>query len=190
MPGNSEDSLEEIEVDFRDELFKRFAAAVAARDGAKLVELKAELKKARVTGRSRGDCSMCCKVFDIPELDKPAHRWCRHCRPGKGGCSIYDSRPAGCREFSCLWLNGHGTADWYPPKSKIVMRMIPADDGGAPILEFHVDANYPNRWREEPYYDAIKRASAIGLMSPDGEEFRVQVIVKDDTFSILPKLVT
>lgn len=70
------------------------------------------------------------------------------------------------------------------------MRMIPADDGGAPILEFTVDAAYPNRWKEEPYCGEIFKASAMGLMAPDGDEFRVRVIVKDDAFSILPELVT
>ncbi len=48
--------------------------------------------------RSCGACSMCCYVppIDEPEIKKEANVWCRHCRPGHGGCSIYEQRPASC----------------------------------------------------------------------------------------------
>src|SRR5262249_6364064 len=58
----------------------------------------------RITGRECGECSACCKVLDVLELDKPAHQWCKHCRPGRGGCLIYDRRPTICRVFACAWL--------------------------------------------------------------------------------------
>jgi Fe-S-cluster containining protein len=50
-----------------------------------------------------GNCNMCCKLPDVPELRKPANQWCSHCDIGKG-CRIYESRPAPCRNFQCLWL--------------------------------------------------------------------------------------
>lgn len=54
--------------------------------------------------RSCGSCSMCCKVLGIPELDKPADKWCQHCDPGNDGCTIYEDRPPVCRTFECIWL--------------------------------------------------------------------------------------
>ena len=32
---------------------------------------------------------MCCKFFSIPEVNKFPNEWCKHCRRGKGGCTIY-----------------------------------------------------------------------------------------------------
>lgn len=50
-----------------------------------------------------GSCTACCRVFDIPQLEKPAGAWCQHCDIGKG-CKIYEARPQPCVEFECLWL--------------------------------------------------------------------------------------
>src|SRR5499433_549733 len=51
-------------------------------------------------GRVRGGSGMalCCRILHVRELDKPAHQWCEHCRPGRGGCSIYDRRPTSSRD--------------------------------------------------------------------------------------------
>jgi hypothetical protein len=53
---------------------------------------------------------------------------------------------------------------------------------GVPVLEFIVDGKYPGRWREPPYYEAIKRAAAIGL----AEKFAVKVICGTDVFFVFP----
>ncbi len=56
-----------------------------------------------VGGRSCGDCTLCCKLIGIPELEKPPGTWCLRCTIGKG-CQIYDTRPEACRNFRCAWL--------------------------------------------------------------------------------------
>jgi len=53
-----------------------------------------------------GDCTMCCRVFAIAELQKPLNKWCKHCDIGKG-CRIYETRPAVCVDFACIWLESH-----------------------------------------------------------------------------------
>ena len=66
----------------------------AGEDHAKLAEEFIEVSK-KYTGRQCGDCSMCCKVLPITrttELQKPAGAWCKHCRPSKGGCGIYETQ--------------------------------------------------------------------------------------------------
>ena len=50
-----------------------------------------------------GTCTACCRIFDIPELKKPAGKWCEHCEIGRG-CTIYSERPQMCIDFECLWL--------------------------------------------------------------------------------------
>ena len=57
-----------------------------------------------VPGRSCGECSLCCKLLRIEAFNKPVGTWCSHCAPGRGGCTIYETRPTECRDFYCAWL--------------------------------------------------------------------------------------
>ena len=112
---------------------------------------------ARELGRRCSDCSLCCKVLDIPEIPKPADQWCTHCKPGHG-CTIYESRPLVCRGFACQWLvDGSFGDEWRPTKSKMVMRMVPYR--GRLLLYVTVDPAYPGAWRRSPYYQHLKDRS-------------------------------
>jgi hypothetical protein len=106
--------------------------------------------------RTCGICSLCCKLPYMAELDKPIDTWCRHCRPGKGGCSIYPQRPSSCRDFECLWRIDEQFGDeWCPARSKMLLAVKPAD--GRVVVT--VDPAFPTAWRREPYYSWF-RASA------------------------------
>src|SRR4051794_7389373 len=63
------------------------------------------------TGRACGSCSLCCKLLPIRELEKPENKWCVHCKPASGGCTIYADRPPSCREFACHWLISKNLGD-------------------------------------------------------------------------------
>lgn len=52
-----------------------------------------------------GECTVCCEVLRVDELDKPAGLLCEHCDAGTG-CTIYDKRFEICRTYQCLWLQG------------------------------------------------------------------------------------
>ena len=92
---------------------------------------------------------MCCKLLAIPELDKPALRWCAHCDIGTG-CKIYDSRPAPCAAFVCGYLTSPGLDErWRPADSKIVL----AFDEAAKRIYVHVEND---AWRREPFHARIK----------------------------------
>jgi len=121
-------------------------------------------KRAAELGRKCGSCSLCCKVLEIPEIEKPAGRWCKDCKPGHG-CAIYEKRPEVCRAFGCQWLvDGSFSAEWAPTRSKMVLRMMPGYDGGL-ALHVVVDPSYPNAWRKSPYYEHLKdRSTRIGVM--------------------------
>ena len=104
-----------------------------------------------VPGRQCGACTLCCKVLNIPALNKPENVWCGHCKQGTG-CTIYQSRPEVCRDFYCSYrLSADIPEVWFPLKSKIMLR---ADPGG--IVAF-VDPGRPNAWREEPYYSHLRQ---------------------------------
>ncbi len=102
-------------------------------------------------GRACGNCTMCCKLLRIEELDKPVGEWCRHCDIGKG-CRIYDSRPEPCRGFNCGYLTLPMVGEhWFPAKSRMIV--YPAPDGKR--ISIVVDQARALVWREEPYFSEI-----------------------------------
>jgi hypothetical protein len=150
----------------------------------------------KTTGRECGTCSLCCRLLDVPEAGKAKNEWCPHCRPGRG-CQIYDKRPDSCRSYSCLWLiHSLFGEEWFPARSKIVIDMAPDEqhrlvdeEHSVVLLRFHVDPQYPNRWKEEPYYSAIKHLALRGLrgeLLPGGKQCLTHVIVKSRHTLILP----
>lgn len=162
-------------------------------DASKLTdETAAELSMALIaaarqrSGRSCGSCSQCCKTLsiDAPELKKPMDAWCRHCAP-KGGCRVYSERPNVCKAFACGWLlNANIDEAWWPARSKIVIHYH--RNGPKIICAFVVDASYPHRWREEPFYSDIKRAALAGLSQRGAGHFITHVEVAERKFLILP----
>ncbi len=103
--------------------------------------------------RACGTCTLCCKVFKLAELDKPAGVWCRHCEQGVG-CRIHPTRPPQCREFFCLWLTDSSMpAEWKPERSKMVRSVFPANG----FIYVQVDSGFPQAWRKAPYYDELRR---------------------------------
>ena len=82
----------------------------------KLLPLSEEITPGRVCG----ECTACCKTHEVSEIEKPAGRWCRHCRAGVG-CGIYSARPKPCVDFKCSWLMGHGDDGLRPDRSKIII---------------------------------------------------------------------
>jgi hypothetical protein len=138
------------------------------------------------TGRSCGDCSLCCKLLPINTLGKPANKWCQHCLPGnKGGCAIYNNRPPVCRGFACQWLANPELGDeWRPTRAKMVAHFV-EESSKPPFLRFAVDPGAPNKWRTEPYYTQIKIIARNGLNSVFGYYFQTYVDVGDKYFVIL-----
>ena len=134
--------------------------------------------QASAPGRSCAGCTMCCRIFGIPELQKPRHQWCSHCEIGVG-CKIYDERPASCREFVCGYLVDGGVPEhWKPSKSRMVLT---SEDSGRRLV-IHVDTSRPDAWKKAPYYAEIKRLAATAARN------RRQVIVwqGENAIAVLP----
>jgi hypothetical protein len=128
-------------------------------------------------GRSCGKCSLCCKLLHVVELNKPAGKWCKHCRPGRpeGGCTIHETRPPICRGYACGWLMSNTVSeDWYPPISHMVLSLAPLD--GILTCTVTVDPNFSGMWKREPYYSQLKAMAYNGLhVSRPREILLVQV---------------
>ena len=110
-------------------------------------------------GRACGTCTLCCKVYDVPALDKPAGQWCGHCKPGRG-CGIHLTRPDHCRSFHCLWMTETWLGpEWKPERSKIVLSIDPATR----FLFAQIDPGHAAAWRRDPYYGQLKRWAAASV---------------------------
>lgn len=70
--------------------------------------------------RTCGSCTLCCKLLEAHEIERPANEGCTQCST-KAGCAIYGSRPHACIDFECLLLRGVGPDELRPDRSKVVM---------------------------------------------------------------------
>ncbi|HTU25735.1 MAG TPA: hypothetical protein VMF30_10075 [Pirellulales bacterium] len=67
-----------------------------------------------------GECTACCTVMGVRELNKAPYQPCPHeC----GRCAIYESRPATCRSYRCAWLLGsiEGGEECRPDKLGLLL---------------------------------------------------------------------
>ena len=81
-----------------------------------------------IPGKACGECSFCCKVLEIVEFEKPAGRWCEHCQKS-GGCGVYETRPAVCRAYECLWKGDRALgAQLRPDRVGVILMEDPDSD--------------------------------------------------------------
>lgn len=130
-----------------------------------------------MTGERACDgCTLCCKVFAIPEFKKPMGVWCPHVVKGRG-CGIYEERPYVCRATNCLWLANAEVPDyWKPDRSKMVL----AGDAAGTLISVLVDAGYENNWKKPPFYGDLKAWAAQ-------MRWRVQVLTPKHGWIIFPE---
>jgi hypothetical protein len=123
--------------------------------------------------RQCGDCTLCCKLIAVRELDKLAGQRCDHQRMGKG-CSIYDRRPPSCRFWNCRWLVEDDTAELSrPDRSHYVVDIIPdfvtavPNDGGpkvpVQVVQVWVDPKYPDAHQDPALRAYLARRGEEGI---------------------------
>lgn len=91
-----------------------------------------------------GPCTLCCKVLAVVDMTPPKEKdvWCQHAVKGKG-CAIYETRPATCQEFHCVWLINNMHPDARPDKIHGVLSST--NDGKNLVL--HEDPGWPGHAR-------------------------------------------
>ncbi|MFM9974450.1 MAG: hypothetical protein ACKVON_07740 [Beijerinckiaceae bacterium] len=129
------------------------------------------------SSRSCGDCTLCCKVYPVPVMQKPRNVWCKECKPGRG-CGIWQTRPEFCRDFHCTYINDTRLGpEWKPNVCKFVMNWATPQH-----LHVTVDPGSPLSYRKEPYYAGLK-ATAERCMA---KEQSVIVFSGENKFLMLP----
>ena len=81
------------------------------------------MKKAKK--RQCGTCTECCTSLGVKELSKPEGVACQYL--GEKGCGTYDDRPASCRAFECLWLQGWIDGPFRPDRVGLVFDVATGD---------------------------------------------------------------
>jgi hypothetical protein len=118
---------------------------------------------AAASGRSCGACSLCCTVLRVDELAKLGGTPCLHQR-AEGGCAIHPRRPAICRRYRCLWLQGGLDPGDRPDRLGAVLDL--ASRGGLPELVVHE--------AEPGAFDRSSRLREIALHHRDSMPVRIQ----------------
>jgi hypothetical protein len=122
---------------------------------------------------------MCCKLYDVPDVQSVAGKWCRHCAPGKG-CAIHATRPEVCQRFFCGWMVSAGLGpEWKPERAKLIIRLIPADSGPL-CIAVDVDEGFPAAWQRADIYTKLKRIAASSA------EVAVRVCIGRRRIVVLP----
>lgn len=122
--------------------------------------------------RKCGECTLCCKLISVRELNKDAGQRCDHQRMGKG-CAIYEKRPMSCRFWNCRWLVEDDTADLSrPDRSHYVVDIMPdfvtaMPDGGekvhVQVVQVWVDPKYPDAHRDPALRAFLARRGEEGI---------------------------
>jgi hypothetical protein len=129
-------------------------------------------------GRDCGSCTLCCKLFPVPELDKPAGRWCRHIAQGRG-CGIHATRPQVCRDFFCQWIYNPALGpEWKPERARFVLSIYP----GSNTLLVSADPGAPAAWRGPLYLPSLRRWAEAALAQGD----QVLVFTGNRAVAVLP----
>lgn len=129
--------------------------------------------------RQCGSCTACCTLLEVTDVGKSMNEWCRHCDAGKG-CAIYEHRPQMCRSFSCAWLQGHLDEEWFPEKAGMVVHF------SQDAVNVQVDPEFPDRWRQEPYFSKLCEWSLNGIRMNGNRGYATLVMVgSSDKFLLL-----
>tara|TARA_R110002096_G_scaffold257381_1_gene450887 strand:+ start:233189 stop:233770 length:582 start_codon:yes stop_codon:yes gene_type:complete len=100
--------------------------------------------KLLVENRECGACTVCCVelVIEDPELVKLPGVNCKHLKRS-GGCGIYQTRPATCEKWYCMWrFMPLLDDDWRPDQKGVLIKRvfdnIPAGYEGKLALNFEI----------------------------------------------------
>lgn len=99
-----------------------------------------------------GECSLCCKLIDVPGL-AGAGKWCPNCKPGAsaGGCQIHEDRPSVCLGFDCFWRAESWPDELRPDMCKVIFEALP----GVRTILMSVDPSRPDAWKEPSVLNVV-----------------------------------
>jgi len=133
--------------------------------------------------RECGECTLCCRLLPVPQLDKPAGARCPHQRHSCG-CAIYADRPNSCRLWVCRWLINDDTGDLRrPDRSHYVIDIMPdyvtitdnatGEQQHVGVVQIWVDERHPGAHRDPALRAFLERNKMPGLVRANNNKAAV-----------------
>ena len=119
-----------------------------------------------VQGRECGECTACCKFLEIPELNKPVDVLCQHCTGHS--CGIYESRPAVCRGWYCVWRVEKELSDDVRPDKCGVMFSLDGDGRPQTIFDHFFIVGRTLAGGDRSTFDTPAVAAALQVLTKNG----------------------
>lgn len=126
-----------------------------------------------MTERRCGDCTLCCKLLPVREMNKRAGERCQHQR--HTGCAVYrkPGMPMSCSMWSCRWVVNDDTGELRrPDRSHYVIDMMPDfvtvvdDETGErtplEVVQVWVDPKHRDAWQDPALLDYLARRGEEG----------------------------
>ncbi|MEM9883228.1 MAG: hypothetical protein AAF800_09960 [Planctomycetota bacterium] len=123
------------------------------------------------SARACGSCTACCHSLVIEELHKPAFADCAHACPHGGGCKAYHDRPASCRGFRCLWLDGHLTEDDRPDRLGVIFTTTHDDRVGVHPLVVEARPGAAQQPAVRRAVERLRDRAPVLVLTPAGGTF-------------------
>jgi hypothetical protein len=127
-----------------------------------------------------GDCTECCTVLAISELDKPIWTNCRHQMKSKEhagkrgwmdgvGCAIYHTKPTECSTYWCFFSGGMFGSDikYRPDKLGLIIDFRGVEEDAAERLPIQ----FLQVWESRP--NALKTPRAKEVIDSLGKKFPI-----------------
>lgn len=136
--------------------------------------------------RRCGDCTACCSVLAVGEIQKKAWTPCEHCQPRRSsrrdaGCRIYVTRPEGCRTYQCLWSLGFGKTSHRPDKTGVIFDMALNSQQAAVVRALDEHYKLPVMIAREVWNGAFMREPAQDVISRVATRAIVILLYADET---------
>jgi hypothetical protein len=138
--------------------------------------------------RKCNECTLCCKLVPVKELEKPANTRCQYQRQIKG-CTIYHDlkMPISCSLWNCRWLVNDDTNDLArPDRAHYVIDIMPdsiiAQDQDRIIqvqtVQIWCDPNWPDAHRDPKLREYLLRRGEEGIVGQIryGSEYAIILI--------------
>ena len=111
-----------------------------------------------------GECSLCCKLLGIEEIDKQPGVWCRHCTPG-AGCTIHEqaSYPTDCGTYVCLWRQAKDEGNPLPDELRPDRCKVIVDAAKYERAHYvRCDVSSSNAWRNPKILGILAQLQRMG----------------------------
>lgn len=158
-----------------------------------------DLSVRQVPNRQCGECTLCCKVVEVEEINKPRGEWCRFSRSHKG-CSLYPNHPISCKQYSCMWLLTNLPDEMRPDRIHAVIDLLSTpitaivDNKKVTIqcVQVFVDPKFPDAYNHGILKSFIVHsyrldATATLIRTPSGRDDKLLLVNPGDppTFKIM-----